>query len=51
MIDQNSFKLHCEYLSLTDLKPYQEILEKVLKKKLRQNKRTQEQHERESQCQ
>ena len=39
MIDLENFKLHCEYLSLTDLRPYKEILDSILEKKIEQNER------------
>ena len=39
MIDLENFRLHCEYLSLTDLRPYKEILDNVLEKKIEQNER------------
>lgn len=39
MINLESFRLHCEYLSLTDLRPYKEVLENILEKKIEQNER------------
>ena len=39
MIDLENFRLHCEYLSLTDLRPYKEILDNILEKKIEQNER------------
>lgn len=39
MINLESFRLHCEYLSLTDLRPYKEVLENILEKKIKQNER------------
>ena len=44
MIDLENFKLHCEYLSLTDLRPYKEILDSILEKKIEQNERIHQNH-------
>ena len=44
MIDLQQFKMHCEYLSLTDLRPYKEVLEAVLNQKIKQNERIREKY-------
>ena len=44
MIDLQQFKMHCEYLSLTDLRPYKEVLEAVLNQNIKQNERIREKY-------